>query len=371
VKFGIFPTCLGRKDAGPETYERELIAGLCQLPSHHEFHVFCFNDTARAAIKRSAPNLHIHTLSPNIRALAMTLDLPTKLSRLGMQAYHATFVPAPLARTPCVFTMHDVSPFTRPEFYPFLIRHRLQGLVKRGLETAKVILCVSENSRDTTEELFGIDPDRLVVAPHGIDPSFEPKERAAAKARVGERFGLTTPYVLYVGKLEARKNICRLLRAFNLVRSRAGSDIRLVLVGRRFWDLEDMDATISECGLQSHVVELGYVPWEDLPYLYSAAEAFVFPSIWEGFGFPVLEAMRCGTPVITSNVSCLPEIAGGAALLVDPFSVEQIAQGILAILGDKERAAAQAKRGLTHAAKFTWERTARTTLAAYERAASM
>jgi len=113
-----------------------------------------------------------------------------------------------------------------------------------------------------------------------------------------------------------------------------------------------MDATIAELGLQPHITELGYVPGEDLPYLYSGAEAFVFPSLWEGFGFPVLEAMKCGTPVITSNVSCLPEIAGGAATLVDPFSIEQIAGAIIALLGDSKRRAAQIQRGLAQARKI-------------------
>jgi glycosyltransferase involved in cell wall biosynthesis len=196
-------------------------------------------------------------------------------------------------------------------------------------------------------------------------------DRNAAQLKVAKRYGLSAPYILYVGKLEARKNICRLLRAFHRARSATKADVRLVLVGRRFWDLEQMDATISELGLQPHVTELGYVAGEDLPALYSAAELFVFPSLWEGFGFPVLEAMKCGTPVITSNVSCLPEIAGGAALLVDPLSIDQIAESIASTMNDPAQRKSLAHRGLTQAAKFTWEETARKTLAAYERAAAM
>jgi glycosyltransferase involved in cell wall biosynthesis len=369
MKIGIFPACLGKKDAGPETYERELLTAIAAAPGGHEYHVYYFNEAAKTAVAHLGDRMHLHSLWPASRMVSLTVTLPWLLARHNIQAYHATFVPAPFCRTKTVFTMHDVSPFTHPQFYPETVRRRLTALVRRGLKTAKVVICISEHCRATTAELFGLPPERMCVVPHGISPAFHPLDKTEAQAWIKNRFGISTPYLLYVGKLEARKNICRLLRAFHQFRQECRSDLKLVLAGRRFWDLENLDQTIAELGIRAEVVELGYVGDHDLVPLYRGAEIFLFPSLYEGFGFPILEAMKCGTPVITSNVSCLPEIAGGAAVLVDPASVQQLADAIGRLFADPGARSAMVHQGVVQAAKFTWEATARQTVAAYERAA--
>ncbi|MGN6384759.1 MAG: glycosyltransferase family 4 protein [Verrucomicrobiota bacterium] len=370
MKIGIFVACLGRNDAGPETYERELISHIAASPKGHEYHVYCFTPNANRAVPGKGEHLRAHTLWPGIRPVAASITLPLMLLRHGIDVYHATFVPSPIQSARAVFTMHDVSPFTHPQFYPGNIRRRLAPLIQRGLSSAEVIICVSENCRQTTEELFGIEPSRLKVVPHGVSNDFKPMDRAEALDRVKQKFQIEAPYILYVGKLEARKNISRLLRGYQQFRQETGLPHKLVLAGRRFWDLHDIDNTIASLGIKQDIIELGYVPDGELVPLYSGAEAFLFPSLWEGFGFPIAEAMKCGAPVITSNVSCLPEVAGGAAELVNPEKTEEIAAALAKVLGNETLRQDMIRKGLVQSARFTWESTARKTIEAYEAAAN-
>jgi glycosyltransferase involved in cell wall biosynthesis len=192
-----------------------------------------------------------------------------------------------------------------------------------------------------------------------------------ARKRLEATYAIRERYVLFVGQLKTRsKNLLRLLEAFRQFRAEAGEPFRLVMVGRRNRTTVGLDEAVERLALKDHVVELGHVPDADLPLLYSGAEMLAFPSLCEGFGFPVIEAMACGTPVVTSKVSCLPEVAGGAALLVDPYSVEDIAAGMHRVFRDAALREDLCARGFERAKFFSWERTARQTLEAYERAAS-
>lgn len=370
MKMGIFVACVGRQDGGPETYERHLVENLVKLGGDTEFHVFCFNERAVQAFSLNGHGSRVtfHRLWPDSRWASLPVSLPVSLKLSGVELYHATFVPAPFAATPLVFTMHDVSPFTHPEFYPKAIRRRLNPVVERGLKNARLIICISEHSRQTTAEYFNIPLERTTVVHLGVNPNLAPVPANEARARLKAAYGLDGEYLLYVGKLEARKNIVRLIEAFAQVREECGFQGDLVLAGRRFWDLDGIDEATRKYGVQDRVRELGYVPDEDLAPLYSEAAAFVFPSLWEGFGFPVLEAMACGAPVVASAVSSLPEIAGDAAVLVDPTSTESIAQGIAQVIASPSTAGTLRERGLRRAAEFTWDRTARKTMDAYHRA---
>jgi glycosyltransferase involved in cell wall biosynthesis len=189
---------------------------------------------------------------------------------------------------------------------------------------------------------------------------------AAEVAPILREYGVEPPYILYVGALESRKNLPRLLEAY--ARLRAWSpQWRLVIVGARKWKFSPIFDTVQRLALEGHVTFTGYVADEHLPALFTGADLFAFPSLYEGFGLPVLEAMACGAPVVTSNTSSLPEVAGDAALLVDPYDVEQIAQAMWLVLSQPALAAQLRAKGLARAAQFTWERTARETIAVYER----
>jgi glycosyltransferase involved in cell wall biosynthesis len=278
--------------------------------------------------------------------------------------------PPPFSSVGYVFTMHDISPFAHPDFYPSRIRAGLSPLIRRGLRKARLIVCPSEHARETTAERFRVEPDRISVVHHGIDARFRPLAAEETPDTVRERYHIRAPYALYVGKLMLRKNIVRMLEAFDLLR-RDAPELTLVLCGRRFWDSRFLDEAIARLRLQDRVVELGYVPDADLPPLYAGAEMALYPTLFEGFGFPVLEAMACGTPVVTSNVSCLPEIAGNAALLVNPESVEEIAAAMLRLHLDPALRATLRAKGLARAAMFTWQRAAEQMVEVYRRASAL
>jgi glycosyltransferase involved in cell wall biosynthesis len=206
----------------------------------------------------------------------------------------------------------------------------------------------------------------VVVVPLAAGRQFRPVEAAEA-GPVLEKYGVERPYILYVGALESRKNLPRLLEAYARLR-KWSARWKLVIVGARKWKFTPIFEAVQRLGLEPHVHFTDYVADEDLPALYRGAELFAFPSLYEGFGLPVLEAMACGTPVVTSNRSSLPEVAGDAALLVDPLDVEAIAGAMQRVLADEALAAGLREIGLARAAQFTWERTARETVAVYKKA---
>lgn len=366
MRIGIFVVMAGRQAGGPETYERGLVEALARLDTNNEYQVLCLNRAAAGAFEISASNMRLRALWPGLRVISMSTSLPWVLWRERIDLLHATFTPPPLSPRPYVFTHHCFSTFAHPEFYAPTIRWRLNALIVRGLRRARRIICVSENVRDLTAEKFRLPHERMPVVYNGVGPNFHPLDRGLARAEVARRYRVHTPFVLYVGKLESRKNIVRLLQAFRMFRAEIREPYTLVLAGRRTPMSVGIDAAIDSLGLRAHVVEIGHLPNADLPLLYNAAEMFAFPSLWEGFGIPVVESMACATPVITSNVSSLPEVTDGAALLVDPYSTDDIGAAMFELARDASLRAMLAERGLRRAQHFTWEQTARRTLAVYQ-----
>ena len=359
----------GRQAGGPETYERCLVASLAQLDCDNEWHVFCLNQKAADSFAVAQPNFSFHVLHPRWRAVSMVTSLPLQMLRTGVDLLHATFAPPPLSPRRYVFTNHCLSSFTHPEFYDDAIRFRLNALISAGLRKAERIICVSENTRELTAELFGTPMERMTVVPNGVAQAFRVLAADGVRQRLAARYGITGRYVLYIGKLEKRKNVVRILEAYAQYRAAIKDDVKLVLVGRRTPTSDGIDEAIERLRLHDAVIEPGYVDDADLPVLYNGAEMFVFPSLWEGFGIPVLEAMACGTPVVTSNVSALPEVAGDAALLVDPLRSEDIAAAMHQIANEPDLREQLRARGLRRAASFSWTRTARETLTAYRQVA--
>ena len=250
-------------------------------------------------------------------------------------------------------------------------RPGLRAHVQRSctrLAEAQRIIADSQATRGDLIALAGADPARIRVVYPGCDARFRPLDRAAARATVAQRFALHEPYVLHVGTLEPRKNLITLLRAFAALRDTTAAGHRLVLVGQRGWLYKPIFAAIDALGLSGHMCIIETAQDEDLPALYAAADLFVYPSLYEGFGLPVLEAMACGTPVVTSNRSALPEVAGDAALLVDPADDRALAESMARALADAALRNSMAERGLARARTFSWRRCARETLAVYEEA---
>ena len=281
---------------------------------------------------------------------------------------HATFVPPPFSPVDYVFTHHCFSTFAHPEFYRPATLYRLNKLITTGLRKARLVICVSKNVRDLTQERFGLPDERLCVVYNGVSERFRPLPASEVQARLLREFRIDRPYFLYAGNLQRRKNVGRLIRAFAEFTRVGPTDALLLLVGSEDQVVEDYDRLIDELKLRDRVIRLGYVSDDVVPTLYCGALGFVFPSLWEGFGMPVIEAMACDTPVITSNLSSLPEVAGGAALLIDPYSVEAIAEAMDRVYRDSGLRERMILQGRARARDFSWEKTARETHAVYQRA---
>jgi glycosyltransferase involved in cell wall biosynthesis len=265
-----------------------------------------------------------------------------------------------------VYTLVCFSMYKHPEFYPAAIRMRLRALIGRGVRAATYLLCVSDNVRELYQEHFGIPRERMAVTYMAAGEQYRPLPRDEVRAYVEDQCDIRDPYLLFSGRWERRKNLDGTLRAFAQFKAETRLPHKLVLTGRRGWDAGDVLRTIAHLRLERDVVDVGKTPVAHLPYLYCGADALVYASLWEGFGMPIVEAMACGTPVITSNVSSMPEVAGGAALLVDPSRVDQIADAMRIVATSEETRRELRLRGLARARQFTWEQTARKTLAAYE-----
>ncbi len=345
---------------------RALLAEAAARRPDLEFVVFTGPQTSRDVMEEfrgACEECFLDAKSSVIRSLAL---VPAALRRVGVDVFHGmdhVGVPFVGRSGRYVATVHDVIALLLPE--TFTPRHRLVvrtalAMVRRRADL--VIVPSRAVERDVVERL-GLPADRVVVTPEGCEPRFRPTPCAEVLAR----YGLPSRYVLAVGTLEPRKNLTTLLQAFARLRREDGIDptLRLVLVGARGWLDEPIYETVRSLGLEGTVHFAGFVDDDDLPAVYSGAALFVFASLYEGFGLPLLEAMACGVPVVTSNVSAMPEVAGDAAVLVDPRDVDDLAGAIARTLRDDALRNRLRVAGLARARQFPWEATARRTLDAY------
>lgn len=268
---------------------------------------------------------------------------------------------------PCamVLTVHDLAIYRCPEVFRRFNRTFGVRLFERSVRRASALIAVSQATRNDLVALLGIPASQITVIPEAADPIFRPASAANSIAAIRDRYDLDRPYVLSVATAEPRKNLVRLVEAFASCTAMLPDPPLLVVVGGAGWLSGALWGRLRELAAQGYVRITGYVPRADLPALYAGASVFAYPSIYEGFGLPVLEALACGAPVLTSNCSALPEITGDAALLVEPTSVDAIARGLMRLLTDPVLAATLRARGPARAARFSWDLTAGATLAVY------
>lgn len=287
----------------------------------------------------------------------------------GVDVFHATnyFLP-PVRTARRVLSIYDLAFLKVPHLCSPKIVGPFARNVPRFAREADAILTCSEATKRDLVELLDLPFEKITVAYGAVDDGFAPVPRDQAAKELEESHGLRGPFVLFVSTLEPRKNIEGLLRAFAAIKDELPH--QLVLVGAAGWGLDKLPGLLAELGLEKRVTRVGYVPGhQDLARFYGAADAFVFPSLYEGFGLPVVEAMTCGCPVITSDRSSLPEVAGDAAEYVNPDDPGAIAEAMRRVLGDTDRRAGMCDRGLAQAKRFHWQECAQTTLDVYRRAA--
>jgi glycosyltransferase involved in cell wall biosynthesis len=282
----------------------------------------------------------------------------------GAQLFHATeHLLMPLRDVPSVLTVHDLIFRHLPDHHKRLNRWYLNATMPLFCRRASHIIAVSEYTRRDLIEGYGLSPASITVVHEAADAKFRPQPAEAVEA-VRIRYGLPERYLLFVGTIEPRKNLSRLVDAFDILRSEGLTD-GLVIAGRLGWLYQGLLEHLKGSPARSRVLLTGYVPGGDLPALYAGAQALVLPSLYEGFGLPVLEAMACGTPVACSETSSMPEVAGGAALLFEPTRTEGIVDAVREILSDRALQADLRRQGLVRAREFSWERAAEETAAVY------
>jgi glycosyltransferase involved in cell wall biosynthesis len=293
--------------------------------------------------------------------------LPLRLKMNKIDVFHgpASLIPFRKAGFRVVVTIHDLVAFLFPHTIPIKYGAYMRYILKHAVRRADKIISVSYHTRDDLIRILHVPPEKIVVIHEAPTPLFRPLEKEEARARLRERYGLTKKYLYHLGNIEPRKNLIVLLKAFALICREVEEDYALVLSGQPGWLTQALQRFLQDYPLKDRILFTGYVPRNDLPLFMNGAELFVFPSLYEGFGLPVLEAMSCGTPVISSNCSSIPEIVEDAGVLVDPDDPLALAEQIIRLLKNPEERERLSELGLQQAARFSWRKTARQTLAVY------
>jgi glycosyltransferase involved in cell wall biosynthesis len=359
------------RDYGIGTYVRNVVRHLAQLDRETTYLLFC-NPADESTLRDLAENFVPVVDSSAGYSLREHVSLPLKLRRLGAELLHSPHYVRPLFCTiPSVVTIHDCIHLLFPQYLPNRMAFRYARYVMgSAIQNSSIVFTVSEASRADILRFYpSTDPAKVHVVPNAIDAELLVDPGEAERDRVRERYQIRGRFVLFAGNVKPHKNLERLIRAFARVRCQEGNeDLRLVLIGDDVGRYASLRRTADEAGVRQEVRFFGFVPHETLAALYRMATVFAFPSLYEGFGLPPLEAMACGTPVVTSRISSLPEVVGDGALLVDPYSEEDIAQGISRVLDDQDLRLRLVERGLERAAGYSWARSVRQIHAGYLKA---
>lgn len=372
LKIGLDARWIFRETSGIGTYTRELVRELARLDRTNEYVLF-FNDAAvrdetiEFAGLRDAPNFAARILPFGIFSPWGQIRMPAILRSLKLDVFHSPNYMIPLAafprgragRTRCIVTIHDLIPLLFPEFTPKAMKTRLLPIFRRLMEEvgarANLILTVSNWSRQDVTREMAVPKERVLAIPNGVAAEYKPAEPNPRKGKT----------ILYVGRFDPYKNVAGLLDIFARVRQAGHPDIRLRIVGSPDPRYPEPQRKAAALGLNDWIDWTGYCDGGDLVKAYQQADVFVLPSRYEGFGLTVVEAMACGTPVVCSDRSSLPEVAGDAALLCDPDDAEGFAAAIARVLDDKALAIDLGRKGIERATRYTWARTAELTLNAY------
>ena len=359
------------RGAGISRVIYELVAHLGSVPSSYKYLVFAPESEDNRRLVRSAGIearlTRLPVERPAVRVAWEQLALPLELRRARVDLLHALGFVSPLVwRGPTVVTVYDLSFLLFPELFNRANRLYLRQLAPPSFRRASHVIAISEHTRQDVIRLCGVSPERVTAIHLAADARFSPADPNAV-AQFRRELRVPESYILYMGTLEPRKNVATLVRAYAELRRMNHVSHTLVLAGARGWQYEPIFALVRELGLQKHVWFPGFIPAEEQALWYTAADVFAYPSLYEGFGLPVLEAMACGTPVVASNSSSLPEVVGEAGVLVEPTNVRALAEALAQLLENDSHRAKLREAGLARARSFSWRRTAEETVEVYRR----
>ena len=357
--------------AGAERYTRNIINYLVRLNGDHQYHLIL----SRINQSLYRPNqgnfqqtvVDVNTRHKLLRILSEQIYLPRLLKRQGVNLLFSPCNIGPrFLSVPLVITLFDLHWLRFPELFSPLRLAYLRRALTWSARKAEAVLTISENSKKDLINLLSVPEEKITVTYVGLDPLFREIPEKSELQELRRRYGLKDRFILSVGQLHKRKNIPGLLQAYQRLAAHSPLNVQLVLAGGEGDGAAEVREAVRQIG-RDRVVFTGCLPDEDLLRFYHAAECLVYPSFYEGFGLPVLEAMACGCPVITSNSSSLPEVAGGAALLIDPHRIETITEALVSLLANPVLSQSLIQKGLEQARKFTWEAAARRTLEVFEK----
>ena len=345
-------------------YVRELVAALAQADSQTSYRLFVAGVNSNGLPSPPAPNFTWNSTALSPRWLARIwhrarLPIPVEFFTGSVDLYHATdfVLPPTRSKTRTLLTVHDLSFVRVPEAASPGLKAYLDRVVPASVSRADHVLADSQATKNDLVSLYDTPSHKISVLLSGVDARFK-RTDPSVLLTMRRKYRLERPFIFSIGTVQPRKNYGRLIQALALLR-RKNYEIDLVIAGGKGWLDDPIYETVRDTYMQQHVHFIGFADETDLPALYSAAECLAFPSLYEGFGFPVLEAMACGTPVVTSNVSSLPEVAGNAGLMVDPYDTEAIAQALTNILDDTALRSQLIEKGYAQVGRFSWVESAR------------
>ncbi len=355
------------KYPGLGRYCRNIIEGLAGIDGSNDYTVFTL---APLEIKNS--RFKVVRVNHPVLSYKTFYAFSRLINKYGFDVFFSAFQVAPLAvACPMTVIVHDMMDLMYPDAFthhPFLIKMGLKSFFKfaipRTIKRSDRIITVSESTRKDLLDYFkDVPPWKVVSILEGVEPSFAPVTEKAALDAVKKKYGITGRFILYLGSIKPYKNLNGVVEAFARLRNRHGiKDVELVIAGLKHFTVDDFQKKVDSLGLGSSVRRVGFISEEDLPAVYSTAEVFLFPSIWEGFGLPALEAMACGAPVITSNTSSLPEVVGDAGIKVNPLDYDEMALRLKEVLADEGLRERMRSMGIARARGFSWEKAAARTL---------
>ncbi|MEP6570035.1 MAG: glycosyltransferase family 1 protein [Acidobacteriota bacterium] len=370
MRIAIDAHSVGTGLGGNESYATNLIEALAAIDQVNRYTLYV---TKRAAVERFSnrwPNFSVRSTLPHTPLIRIPLTLSAELRRNPVDVLHVQFTSPPFSPCPVVVSIHDLSFEHLPQTFKWRSRKQLRITVRRSARGASQVIALSEYARNDIIDTYQVRPETISVIPLAAPAHFSPITNEEELQRLRQTYGIEGEYILSVGAIQPRKNLGRLVAAFARLRHAkpAVNLPKLVLAGKCAWLYDETLRAIKDLQLNDSVILAGYVPDTDLPALYSGALCFVYPSYFEGFGLPPLEAMQCGVPVIAGDQTSLPEVVGDAGILVDPFDVEALAAAIEKLVTDSDLRAELRVKGLARAKLFSWRETARQTLAIYRKA---
>jgi glycosyltransferase involved in cell wall biosynthesis len=369
MRIGIDVHSVGSGKGGNETYYRCLIKALAAEDTHNDYLLYATHASAVRAVCKSFQNSTIREINPASPYFRIPFGIPLQV-RNSVDVYHAQFIVPPFLKCKTVATIPDIAFEHVPEMFSPYQRAWSKLLIRRSAVRADHVITVSERSKSDLVDTYGISPERITVTYLAAGDEFYPRPKQEARQFISQKHGISREFILYLGRLQGRKNLLTLVNSFARLR-KAGCTHQLVLAGKKDTYSSQLVEAIKSSALREEIHLPGFIPSADLPWLYNAADAFVYPSLYEGFGLPVLEAMACGVSVITSYDSAMEEIAADAALMVDPLDDLAIANALTRVLQDMSLRTRLFRSGLQRSACFSYRRTGEETIGVYEKVCGM